>query len=93
MNSAVKFDPKFADGGPRKRKPPAGWQEHELLGWTVAVGNRTASVSNTFGDLTMHCGWTDDDDYEPAFCIPVANPSQLLDAMIRADRWVTGGDA
>lgn len=89
------WKPTYADGGPRKKKPkaPRGWFEHVPLGWTVAVGEKIASVNDMIGELACHCGYVDaDGGYEPAFSIPVATPAQLLDAMIRADRWVVSVD-
>lgn len=85
------WEPKYADGGPRKKKRehPRGWFEHNPLGWTVVSGDRIASVNDMIGELAMHCGYVDGDNYEPAFSIRVSTPSQLLDAMVRADRWVS----
>lgn len=85
------WEPKYADGGPRKKKRERrrGRFEHNSLGWTVMSGSRIASVNEMIGDLAMHCGYVDGYNYEPAFSIPVSTPAQLLDAMIRADRWVS----
>lgn len=90
MSGSGDWKPTFADGGPRKRKAKAGWDEWGQLGWTVMIGERIASVNDIAGDFGVHCGYSDKGGYEPAFSIPVSTPSQLLDAMIRADRWVAG---
>jgi hypothetical protein len=57
----------------------------------VMVGKRIAAVNDIAGEFGVHCGWSDESGYEPAFSIHVSTQAQLLDAMIRADRWVAAG--
>ena len=87
------IDPKIGSDGapPRRTDSPTGWHEHRGQ-WTAMSKPRMASVMDFGGYLMVFAGVSTETSFDPAVQIKADNPRQLLDAMIRADRFVAGGE-